>query len=434
MPIHAEKGGVQWGSHGKVYHGKNAREKAEAQAAAAHAAGFRGDEGHSSYLPSPEPRADASKAQCAGVLFLREGRVLLLHRKDRDEWEGPGGHIEDGETAVQAAIRECAEETGLQIQVEPKEIAKTSSDTVDYTTFAVELNGDLPSLTLNHEHDEAAWFPVSQLPKSVHPGVEEALYAKAKQDARSYGPDHDNLNAAYDSGVLKRTDIHDMLHVGNDGTRILANRPISRLYRSLNRSDAKLPTETDVIERLKRGELDSPVRFGPLWLFRMRVTGTGIAYRPQHKEWVYRPPRFWLTKSMLRRVDGLPILAMHSDAAPVSGDEYHLRQIGILVHPWIDDQDIWGIAKVYDDNDASLIVNKFPSTSPSVTFGPDDPGEYVKLETGETLFIEPDPLYIDHLAVVPEGVWDKFDGPTGIHMDSLRANATGASPPYSWRK
>ncbi len=203
----------------------------------------------------------------------------------------------------------------------------------------------------------------------------------------------------------------------------------------------KLPTETEVIERLKRGELDSPVRFGPLWLFKMRVSGTGIAYRPQHKEYVYRPPRFWLTKEMLRRVDGLPVLAMHADEGPVKGEEYHLKQIGILVHPWIDEaeESIWGVAKVYDDIDASLIVNKFPSTSPSVTFAPGDPGEYVTLKTGETLFIESNPFYIDHLAVVPEGVWDKYEGPTGIDFDSLEksrgdCNATGASPPYSWRK
>lgn len=43
MPIHKEGSGVQWGSHGKVYHGPDAREKAEKQAAAAHANGYRGD-------------------------------------------------------------------------------------------------------------------------------------------------------------------------------------------------------------------------------------------------------------------------------------------------------------------------------------------------------------------------------------------------------
>jgi hypothetical protein len=43
MPIHQENGGEQWGQHGKVYHGPDAKEKAEKQAAAAHAHGYKGD-------------------------------------------------------------------------------------------------------------------------------------------------------------------------------------------------------------------------------------------------------------------------------------------------------------------------------------------------------------------------------------------------------
>ncbi len=44
MPIHEVDGGEEWGNHGKIYHGPDAKEKAEKQAAAAHANGFTGDE------------------------------------------------------------------------------------------------------------------------------------------------------------------------------------------------------------------------------------------------------------------------------------------------------------------------------------------------------------------------------------------------------
>lgn len=40
MPVHKEDGGYQWGHHGKIYHGKDARKKAAAQGAAAHAHGY----------------------------------------------------------------------------------------------------------------------------------------------------------------------------------------------------------------------------------------------------------------------------------------------------------------------------------------------------------------------------------------------------------
>jgi 8-oxo-dGTP diphosphatase len=51
------------------------------------------------------------------VAVLREGRVLLMLRAELPVWCLPGGHIEPGETPEQAAVREAAEETGLQVRL-----------------------------------------------------------------------------------------------------------------------------------------------------------------------------------------------------------------------------------------------------------------------------------------------------------------------------
>jgi 8-oxo-dGTP pyrophosphatase MutT (NUDIX family) len=64
----------------------------------------------------------AETAEVAGLAVLAEdtGRVLMLQRaNDPDDpaagmWEFPGGHIEPGETPIQGAEREWAEETGCQ--------------------------------------------------------------------------------------------------------------------------------------------------------------------------------------------------------------------------------------------------------------------------------------------------------------------------------
>jgi 8-oxo-dGTP diphosphatase len=57
---------------------------------------------------------------CAGVVCLRGGEVLLIRRGKAPrlgEWSIPGGRIELGETAVQAALRELAEETGVAAEI-----------------------------------------------------------------------------------------------------------------------------------------------------------------------------------------------------------------------------------------------------------------------------------------------------------------------------
>jgi 8-oxo-dGTP diphosphatase len=56
----------------------------------------------------------------AGVVCLRGGEVLLIRRGKPPrlgEWSIPGGRMELGETAAQAALRELSEETGVAAEL-----------------------------------------------------------------------------------------------------------------------------------------------------------------------------------------------------------------------------------------------------------------------------------------------------------------------------
>ena len=53
----------------------------------------------------------------SGVWIENENGVLLERRKDNGSWGLIGGTIELGETAAEAAARECYEETGLEVKI-----------------------------------------------------------------------------------------------------------------------------------------------------------------------------------------------------------------------------------------------------------------------------------------------------------------------------
>ena len=47
----------------------------------------------------------------AGGLVVRDGQLLLLHKHRQNEYVLPKGHVEQGETLEQTAVRETQEET-----------------------------------------------------------------------------------------------------------------------------------------------------------------------------------------------------------------------------------------------------------------------------------------------------------------------------------
>ena len=56
------------------------------------------------------------------LCLIEDGDRLLLQNRIKEDWQGytlPGGHVEPGESFVDAVIREMKEETGLTV-IEPR--------------------------------------------------------------------------------------------------------------------------------------------------------------------------------------------------------------------------------------------------------------------------------------------------------------------------
>ncbi len=54
------------------------------------------------------------------IVALYKGKWIFCKHKSRGTWENPGGHIEEGETPLEAAKRELYEETGaIRFDMEP---------------------------------------------------------------------------------------------------------------------------------------------------------------------------------------------------------------------------------------------------------------------------------------------------------------------------
>jgi ADP-ribose pyrophosphatase YjhB (NUDIX family) len=63
------------------------------------------------------PKPTNRKASASVVVRDEDGRVLLLRRTDNDLWTIPTGAVKRGETVAEAAVRECREETGLEVEI-----------------------------------------------------------------------------------------------------------------------------------------------------------------------------------------------------------------------------------------------------------------------------------------------------------------------------
>jgi 8-oxo-dGTP diphosphatase len=117
------------------------------------------------------------------LIFERDGQILLLRRFNTGYEDGNyslvAGHVDVGETATQAAVREAHEEAGVQIKPEALEFVhvmhrKSNDERVDFFYRVKAWEGDIHNQEPG-KCDDLSWFLREALPHNLIPCVREAL-------------------------------------------------------------------------------------------------------------------------------------------------------------------------------------------------------------------------------------------------------------------
>lgn len=114
----------------------------------------------------------------AGIFFTDGDKVLLLKRSEKGDGQGtwglPGGKVEDGETLIDAAIREAKEECG-QVKGQRFDDLNENDGMHNWTTFFFKIDKPF-KCKLSDEHTEYKWVKLNKIEDyQLHPKLKENL-------------------------------------------------------------------------------------------------------------------------------------------------------------------------------------------------------------------------------------------------------------------
>lgn len=106
--------------------------------------------------------APKSLKRRATVIYRRDDEILFV-RKRHAKWNLPGGRVEQGETPLQAALREMVEETGLAFE-QLNYVSEYAQDDAVHFLFEARLTLAQEPRPCN-EIDDCRWISAKELSK-----------------------------------------------------------------------------------------------------------------------------------------------------------------------------------------------------------------------------------------------------------------------------
>jgi 8-oxo-dGTP diphosphatase len=117
------------------------------------------------------------------LFLIQNGKILLLRRFNTGYEDGnysvPAGHVDGGEPATLAMVREAREETGVTVRADQLRMVhvmhrKSTEERIDFFFEATKWTGK-PKIMETNKCDDLSWFPLFHLPPNMVPYVKAGM-------------------------------------------------------------------------------------------------------------------------------------------------------------------------------------------------------------------------------------------------------------------
>lgn len=119
----------------------------------------------------------------AHIFFLRDSKLLMLRRSNTGWEDGSysvvAGHVEDGESVTDAALREIREEAGVSVERDDLKVSsvmhrRSGGSRIDYFFVVTRWAGEIFNME-PHKCDDLRWFELQDLPSNTIPYIRRAV-------------------------------------------------------------------------------------------------------------------------------------------------------------------------------------------------------------------------------------------------------------------
>lgn len=131
------------------------------------------------------------KEKSCGCIVINDKNEILLILHNAGHWDFPKGHVEDGETEIQTAIREVKEETNIDVEVNEEYRYSTKyspkEDVIKEVIYFLARNISNERQAQLEEVSEVKWFSMEDAIDKITYDNSRDILIQLKKDLEKKG-------------------------------------------------------------------------------------------------------------------------------------------------------------------------------------------------------------------------------------------------------